>query len=118
MPFTPIAKAEIGAIVTSLEMRNKPSLRALPATDLRLERWPNPTADKYRTLYRRIGEPWLWFSRLTLDDAEFIAYKANGEGDFLRWLIRKHQGLCMHVNILNKTCTDCGAYPAKQYEKM
>ncbi|HNW18840.1 MAG TPA: GNAT family N-acetyltransferase, partial [Sphingorhabdus lacus] len=70
MPFTPIAKGEIGAIVTSLEMRNKPSLRALPATDLRLERWPNPTADKYRTLYRRIGEPWLWFSRLTLDDAE------------------------------------------------
>ena len=70
MPFTPIAKGEIGAIVTSLEMRNKPSLRALPATDLRLDRWPNPTADKYRTLYRRIGEPWLWFSRLTLDDAE------------------------------------------------
>ena len=70
MPFAPIAKGEIGAIVTSLEMRNKPSLRALPATDLRLERWPNPTADKYRTLYRRIGEPWLWFSRLTLDDAE------------------------------------------------
>jgi GNAT superfamily N-acetyltransferase len=70
MPFTPIAKGEIGAIVTSLEMRNKPSLRPLPATDLRLERWPNPTADKYRTLYRRIGEPWLWFSRLTLDDAE------------------------------------------------
>lgn len=70
MPFTPIAKGEIGAIVTSLEMRNEPSLRALPATDLRLERWPNPTADKYRTLYRRIGEPWLWFSRLTLDDAE------------------------------------------------
>lgn len=70
MPFTPIAKGEIGAIVTSLEMRSKPPLRALPATDLQLERWPNPTADKYRTLYRRIGEPWLWFSRLTLDDAE------------------------------------------------
>jgi GNAT superfamily N-acetyltransferase len=70
MPFTPIAKGEIGAIVTSLEMRNKPPLRALPATDLRLERWSNPTAEKYRALYRRIGEPWLWFSRLTLDDAD------------------------------------------------
>lgn len=70
MPFTPIAKGEIGAIVTSLEMCNKPPLRALPATDLRLERWSNPTAEKYRALYRRIGEPWLWFSRLTLDDAD------------------------------------------------
>lgn len=55
---------------------------------------------------------------VTLDDAEFAAYKANGEGDWLRWLIRKHQGLCMHVNQLNRTCTDCGAYPAHQYEKM
>ena len=70
MPFTPIAKGEIGAIVTSLEMRNRPPLRALPASDLQLERWIEPAADKYRTLYRRIGEPWLWFSRLTLDDAE------------------------------------------------
>lgn len=70
MPFTPIAKGEIGAIVTSLEMRNRPPLRALPASDLQLERWIEPAADKYRALYRRIGEPWLWFSRLTLDDAE------------------------------------------------
>lgn len=72
MSFTPIAKGEVGAIVTSLEMRSRPSLRPLPSSDLRLERWPNPTANKYRTLFRRVGEPWLWFSRLTLDDADLL----------------------------------------------
>ncbi|TSB04161.1 GNAT family N-acetyltransferase [Sphingorhabdus contaminans] len=72
MSFTPIAKGEVGAIVTSLEMRSRPSLRPLPSSDLRLERWPNPTANKYRALFRRVGEPWLWFSRLTLDDADLL----------------------------------------------
>lgn len=72
MSFTPIAKGEVGAIVTSLEMRSRPSLRPLPSSDLLLERWPNPTANKYRALFRRVGEPWLWFSRLTLDDADLL----------------------------------------------
>ena len=73
MPFSPIADGELGAIVTSLEMTKRPPLRALPASDLRLEPWHAPHADKYRTLYRRIGEPWLWFSRLEMDDATLVA---------------------------------------------
>jgi GNAT superfamily N-acetyltransferase len=73
MPFTPIARGEIGAIVTSLEMTNRPALRAMPSSDLRLERWGAPTPDKYRALYRRVGEPWLWFSRLELDEEALSA---------------------------------------------
>jgi GNAT superfamily N-acetyltransferase len=69
MPFSPIARGEIGTIVTSLGMTNRPALRTTPASDLRLERWNAPSPDKYRALYRRVGEPWLWFSRLELDDA-------------------------------------------------
>jgi GNAT superfamily N-acetyltransferase len=68
MAFSPIAQGEIGAIVTSLEMTCRPALRAMPSSDLRLERWNAPTPGKYRALYRRIGEPWLWFSRLELHD--------------------------------------------------
>jgi hypothetical protein len=30
--------------------------------------WPAPASDKYRTLFRRVGEPWLWFSRLVIPD--------------------------------------------------
>ena len=49
-------------------MTERPALDAIPASALRLERWTNPTPDQYRALYRRVGEPWLWFSRLELDD--------------------------------------------------
>lgn len=73
MPFTPIAKGEIGTIVTSLEMTGRPPLRAMPSSDLRLERWSAPAPDKYRALYRRVGEPWLWFSRLELEDKTLSA---------------------------------------------
>ena len=73
MAFSPVGIGEIGAIVTSLEMTSQPSLRAMPASDLRLERWKSPTPEKYRALYRRVGEPWLWFSRLELDDAVLAA---------------------------------------------
>lgn len=73
MPFSPVAKGYIAAIVTSLEMTSRPPLRAMPMSDLRLERWAVPSPDKYRTLYRRVGEPWLWFSRLELDDAALTA---------------------------------------------
>ena len=73
MPFSPIASGDIGAIVTSLEMTKRPALRALPSSDLRFERWKLPSPDKYRILYRRIGEPWLWFSRLELGDDDLSA---------------------------------------------
>ena len=73
MPYTPIADGEVGAIVTSLEMTNRPLLRAMPASELRIERWNAPAPDKYRALYRRVGEPWLWVSRLQLDDVALSA---------------------------------------------
>jgi GNAT superfamily N-acetyltransferase len=77
MPFSPIARGEIGAIVTSLEMTSRPALRAMPMSDLRLERWTAPSPEKYRALYRRVGEPWLWFSRLELDDAALCGITHN-----------------------------------------
>lgn len=69
MAFTPIDAGQLGTIVTSLEMLNRPPLRPQPNSDLHLVRWESPSADTYRVLYRRVGEPWLWCSRLTLDDA-------------------------------------------------
>ncbi len=73
MPLSPVGKGELAAVVTSLEMTARPPLRAMPMSDLRLERWNAPSPDKYRTLYRRVGEPWLWFSRLELDDGALTA---------------------------------------------
>ncbi|WP_420137180.1 GNAT family N-acetyltransferase [Sphingomonas sp.] len=64
---------EVAAVVTSLEMRAPPRPRPLPASPLRLVRWHAPSADAYRTLFRRVGAPWLWFSRLLLSDDALLA---------------------------------------------
>lgn len=65
---TPIAAGQLATIVTHLETRTRPALRPLKPVPLRLKRWKAPSVDKYRMLYRRVGEPWLWFSRLVMSD--------------------------------------------------
>jgi GNAT superfamily N-acetyltransferase len=69
MGLIPVPAGEVAAIVTTLEMRRRPAMRPLPESRLRLAAWDRPSPDKYRTLFRRVGAPWLWFSRLTMDDA-------------------------------------------------
>ena len=71
--LTPVIPGELAAVVTSLEMRDRPKPRPLPASPLRLLPWRDATPDAYRTLFRRVGAPWLWFSRLMLDDAALAA---------------------------------------------
>lgn len=73
MGFTKVKSGHVATIVTSLEMRARPSLRPLPASPLTLDPWTAPSPDAYRTLYRRVGEPWLWCSRLKMSDAKLIA---------------------------------------------
>ena len=73
MGLSPVAADEVATVVTTLEMRTRPPLRPLPPSPLRLTRWRSPRPDKYRALFRRVGEPWLWYSRLAFDDAKLIA---------------------------------------------
>jgi len=60
---------ELATIVTTLEMRKRPPLRPIPTSRLRLAGWSRPAPEKYRALFRRIGAPWLWFSRLAMEDS-------------------------------------------------
>lgn len=71
--FTPVAPGKLATIVTHLEMRQRPRPRPLKAVPLRLKRWQTPSIEKYRLLYRRVGEPWLWFSRLQMADDTLAA---------------------------------------------
>lgn len=73
MGLTPVRDDAVAAIVTTLELRQKPPLRPLPASRLRLVRWEMPTPERYRALFRRVGAPWLWFSRLVIDEAALLA---------------------------------------------
>ena len=72
MSYEAVADGELAAVVTYLEMRSPPE-RAIPASPLSLGRIDAPEPEHYRALFRRIGAPWLWFSRLVMDDAHLAA---------------------------------------------
>ena len=69
MSYEPLLDSELAAVVTYLQMRAPPALE-VPASTLDLKRIENPTAERYRELFRLVGAPWLWFSRLALDDEQ------------------------------------------------
>ena len=73
MGLTPVPDGHVAAIVTSLEMKARPLPKPVPASPLKLVRWHAADAAKYRTLFARVGAPWLWFSRIILDDEALIA---------------------------------------------
>jgi GNAT superfamily N-acetyltransferase len=72
--YTPLAPGKIANVATYLEMRERPA--ALPeradAATLRIDRWDAPL-DAYRDLFKRVGEPYLWFSRLVMPDEQLAA---------------------------------------------
>ena len=72
MSYTPLSDGELAAVVTYLEMREPPAGEP-PRSTLQLRRFPEPTAEQYRALFRKVGAPWLWFSRLAMADAELLA---------------------------------------------
>lgn len=67
MSLEPVAEGELAAVVTYLEMHSAKAGEVPPST-LDLQRIVTPAPDRYRSLFRLVGEPWLWFSRLVLDD--------------------------------------------------
>jgi len=67
MSYEQVADGELAAVVTYLEMRCPP-LGEVPTSPLSLRRIEQPAAEQYRRLFRLVGAPWLWFSRLILDD--------------------------------------------------
>ena len=79
MALTPVPPDRLATVVTTLEMRERPRPRPLPASRLRLVRWAAPAPDTYRALFRRVGAPWLWYSRLAMGDAALIAATHRAE---------------------------------------
>jgi GNAT superfamily N-acetyltransferase len=71
--YTDVPPGKIAAVVTYLQMTAPPPVerRFLDLVPLR----GDPA--RYRALFRRVGEPWLWFSRAGLDDARLAAILAR-----------------------------------------
>ncbi len=72
MSYEALQPGHLAAVVTFFEMRAPPAEKP-PASKLRLRRVAEPDPDNYRALFRKIGAPWLWYSRLAMDDAELGA---------------------------------------------
>lgn len=93
--YTALPAGKIANVVTRLEMFALPQLRAeRPAETLTVARWERPDLTEYRALFRRVGDPYLWFSRLTLADPELAEilhdpddeiYVARENGEIAGW---------------------------------
>ena len=73
-PMIPVPPGKMAVVETSLEMtaRPDPAPSPLPA-GMTLARVEKPDLDWYRDLQRRVGEPWLWYLRPSMDDATLAA---------------------------------------------
>jgi GNAT superfamily N-acetyltransferase len=72
MNYDALPDGELAAVVTYLEMHSAPPVEMLPSP-LSLRRIERPAADEYRRLFRLVGAPWLWFSRLIMEDSALEA---------------------------------------------
>src|SRR5579864_6831819 len=71
--YSDILAGKIAAIVTHLEMTARPPQRDDPPGAWSLRKVDAPALDWYRDLHRRVGEDWLWISRLRMSDTELAA---------------------------------------------
>ena len=75
MSLEHLPDGQLAAVVTYLEMTAPPA-GPVPPGSLQLRR-VRLSPEDYRALFRKIGAPWLWFSRLTMADAELEAIIAD-----------------------------------------
>ena len=75
--LTPVPAGHVAAVVTYLEMTQRPESLDVPESPLRLELRDAVDPNRYRLLFRRVGERWLWFSRLAMDDATLLGAAAE-----------------------------------------
>jgi GNAT superfamily N-acetyltransferase len=72
MSYEALPDAELAAVVTYLEIRQR-GVVTIPDSRLTLKRIEVPQPEHYRELFRLVGAPWLWFSRLVMDDAHLAS---------------------------------------------
>ena len=74
-------------VTTHLEMRSPPwgsgpaPAAVPPRPGVQVAHMASVPVAFYRDLYRKVGEPWLWFVRLTQSDAELAAWLADPATD-------------------------------------
>jgi GNAT superfamily N-acetyltransferase len=72
-PLQMLPPGWVAEVVTYLEMRTPAPLRPEPAAGGMILQRIRPDPAGFRERFRRVGDPWLWQSRLRLDDAALAA---------------------------------------------
>ncbi|MBL8708757.1 MAG: GNAT family N-acetyltransferase [Rhodospirillaceae bacterium] len=86
--YSPIRPGQIANVVTCLEMTAPPvPPQPRPGDEAyRLEPWGTPDLGAYRALFARIGQDWMWYSRLVMTDAKLAATLNDPKVDLYRLL--------------------------------
>ena len=71
--YSDVPAGKIAAVVTHLEMTARPVPSPAPSGPWTLRHVERPDLAWYRDLYRRVGEEWLWFSRIRAADDKLAA---------------------------------------------
>lgn len=72
--YSDVTPGCIASVVTCLEMREKPTVAPIPLPEgFSLRPFSERDPDLYRSLFRRVGANWLWFSRLVMSDETLIS---------------------------------------------
>lgn len=71
--YSDVSAGKIAAVVTHLEMTERPAPSLAPSASWTLRHVARPDLAWYRDLYRRVGEEWLWFSRIRASDDKLAA---------------------------------------------
>jgi GNAT superfamily N-acetyltransferase len=71
MSFSDVPSGKIAAVVTSLEMLQRPAPRPEASNSaLVLQHVVRPELTWFRNLFRHVGENWIWSSRLAMPEAQ------------------------------------------------
>jgi GNAT superfamily N-acetyltransferase len=83
--YSPLKPGQIANVVTCLEMHAAPSVRPPKPGDekFRLVPW-SPDIGAFRDLFRRVGQDWLWYSRLVMADDKLRAILDSPDVDLYR----------------------------------
>ena len=79
--YSDITPGNVVSVVTCLEMLQNPDPAPLALPEgFSIDRYSHGNIDDYRTLFRKVGADWLWFSRLLMSDdllAEVLAKETS-----------------------------------------
>lgn len=75
-----VPHGHIADVITHLEMLERPKV-FVPESSLSIVGWPKPDVHEYLQLFRDVGEPWLWLSRLLLSKKDLTAILHDPENE-------------------------------------